>query len=127
MNFWKTDEFHKVKGKRKRTFYCRINDFVNSTKLNLIISVLGQIILRFLQMRTFSCVSNFVQHLILEHTQFNRDVTIPNKFLIFITQIFPEYLFIKIRILNYTVVPKSDVPKNDTFLKFSRNSAEIRA
>ena len=78
-------------------------------------------------MRTFSCVSNFVQHLILEHTQFNRDVTIPNKFLIFITQIFPEYLFIKIRILNYTVVPKSDVPKNDTFLKFSRNSAEIRA
>ena len=51
-------------------------------------------------MRIFSCVSNFVQHPILGHTQEDKDVTIRSKFLIFITKTFLEYRFIKIRILK---------------------------
>ena len=38
-----------------------------------------------------------------------------------------EHALLYIQICNYTVVPKRDVPKNDAFLIFSRNSAEIRA
>ena len=85
MSFWKTNEFHKVKGK---VISVAVIEISSESEV---------------QMRIFSCVSNFVQHLILEHTQHNRDATIRSKFLIFIIKIFPEYRFIKIRIQNYYI------------------------
>ena len=40
-------------------------------------------------------------------------------------QIMNRYLGWDFNHLRYTVVPKSDVPKSDAFLKFSRNFLEI--
>ena len=85
-------------------FQCKesVINILNLSTIHFIsnIDVTVKLALIFFQMRIFSCVSNFVQHPILGHTQEDKDETIRSKFLIFIMTTFLEYRFTKIRILK---------------------------